>query len=88
MFVIRTKYRDALKAYLAENNIQTVINYPKALPFLDAYKHLGNCTEDFPRAYQHQGEILSLPIFPDMTEDQILFVIFNIKSFFDHLSHN
>ena len=81
LFVIRTKQRDSLKTYLAENGIQTVINYPVALPFLDAYAHMGNRTEDFPRAYQHQGEILSLPVFPDMTTDQIIYTTTKLKNF-------
>ena len=68
------KQRDALKAYLVDNNIQTVINYPVALPFLDAYGHQSNRAEDFPVASQHQREILSLPVFPDMTLEQVNYV--------------
>ena len=83
LFVIRTKHRDALKAHLANNNIQTVINYPVALPFLDAYAYQGNRAGDFPRAYEHQSEILSLPIFPEMTAEQIGYVVAKISSFFD-----
>lgn len=82
LFVIRTKQRDALKAHLAENKIQTVINYPVALPFLEAYAHQNNTIEDFPTAYGHQNDILSLPIFPDMTPEQISLVVNGVKSFF------
>lgn len=82
LFVIRTKRRDALKAYLADNNIQTVINYPVALPFLEAYAHQNNSIEDFPTAHGHQNDILSLPIFPDMTDDQITYVVSSVASFF------
>lgn len=81
LFVIRTENRDALKSYLAINNIETVINYPVALPFLDAYARQNNAVEDFPRAYQHQNEILSLPIFPDMTIDQIIYTTTQLKNF-------
>ena len=84
LFVIRTKQRDALKTYLAENGIQTVINYPVALPFLDAYAHQGNAIEDFQVAHRHQSEILSLPVFPDMSDTQMRKVIENIKTFFSH----
>ena len=73
LFVIRTKERDALKAYLAGKNIQTVINYPVALPFLDAYEHQSNRAEDFP-AYQHQGQILSLPVFSRYDLEQVNYV--------------
>lgn len=82
LFVIRTKQRDELKTYLANNGIQTVINYPVALPFLDAYSHQGNSVGDFPNAHAHQGEILSLPLFPDMTSAQIDLVVDAVKSFF------
>ena len=82
LFVIRTKQRDALKAHLAENGIQTVINYPVALPFLEAYAHQNNAIEDFPTAYGHQSDILSLPIFPDMTDEQITHLVHAVISFF------
>lgn len=71
LFVIRTKQRDALKAFLADNGVQTVINYPVALPFLDAYAYQNNAIEDFPTAHGHQSDILSLPIFPEIANDQI-----------------
>ena len=82
LFVVRTKQRDALKAHLAENGIQTVINYPVALPFLEAYAYQNNTIEDFPTAYGHQSDILSLPIFPDMTGEQINHVVHGVTSFF------
>jgi dTDP-4-amino-4,6-dideoxygalactose transaminase len=82
LFVIRSKQRDALKTYLAEAGIQSVINYPKALPFLQAYSHLGGKPEEFPVAHVHQSEILSLPLFPDITQIQIDAVVEATESFF------
>jgi dTDP-4-amino-4,6-dideoxygalactose transaminase len=81
LFVIRSQKRDEMRAFLSENGIQTVINYPVALPFLAAYAHQGNRKEDFPRAYHHQGEILSLPVFPDMTTDQVIYTTTKLKDF-------
>lgn len=81
LFVIRTKQRDALKAYLADNNIQTVINYPVALPFLDAYGHQKNRFQDFPNAFRHQSEILSLPVFPNMENETTQYVASKLSSF-------
>lgn len=81
LFVIRTKQRDALKTYLAENGIQTMINYPVALPFLDAYAYQNNRQDDFPTSYGHQSEILSLPIFPEMTVDQINYTALKLRDF-------
>lgn len=82
LYVIRTARRDALKKHLAEQGIETVLNYPKALPFYPAYSHLGHKPEDFPHAYSHQQTILSLPIFPEMTDAQMSHVVASIRSFF------
>ena len=82
LFVIRTKQRDALKRYLSDNGVQTVINYPVALPFLEAYSYQENKVADFPVAYQHHDEILSLPVFSDMTKDQINYVAGKLENFF------
>jgi dTDP-4-amino-4,6-dideoxygalactose transaminase len=71
LYVIRHENRDALAARLAERQVQTVINYPVALPFLPAYARLAHRPEDFPNAYHDQSRILSLPIFPEMSPAQI-----------------
>jgi dTDP-4-amino-4,6-dideoxygalactose transaminase len=55
------------KQHLFENGIQTVINYPKALPFYKAYDYLGHSPQDFPNSYANQKQILSLPIFPEIS---------------------
>lgn len=82
LYVIKTKRRDALRAHLTAAGISTVLSYPKALPFYPAYAYLGHKTGDFPNAYQNQSEILSLPIFPEMTAEQQDYVVTKIKSFF------
>jgi dTDP-4-amino-4,6-dideoxygalactose transaminase len=82
LYVIRTQKRDALKKHLAEQGISTVLNYPKALPFYPAYKYLGHTPESFPNAYQHQSQILSLPIYPEMEDQAVQYVCDSIKSFF------
>jgi dTDP-4-amino-4,6-dideoxygalactose transaminase len=83
LYVIRTEKRDALKKHLAGASIPTVLNYPKALPFYPAYAYLGHVPKDFPAAYANQSRILSLPIYPEMTDDMIAFVAAEIKRFFD-----
>jgi dTDP-4-amino-4,6-dideoxygalactose transaminase len=82
LYVIRTEHRDALQAYLGSHGIQTIINYPKALSFVPAYEYLGHRPEDFPVAYSHQDRILSLPIFPEITDSQIEYVVACIQDFF------
>lgn len=81
LFVVKHERRDALSAHLNQHGVQTVINYPVALPFLAAYEHLGHHAEDFPNAFHNQSRILSIPIFPEMTEDQLAYVADTIRGF-------
>jgi dTDP-4-amino-4,6-dideoxygalactose transaminase len=81
LYVIRHARRDALAAWLRERGIATVINYPVALPFLPAYARFGARPEDFPNAYAAQSEILSLPIFAEMTALQQKAVVAAIAKF-------
>ena len=62
--------------------IETGIHYPIALPFMPAYKYLGHRAEDFPVAHKYQGEIISLPMFPELKNDQIEYVVDSIKKFY------
>ena len=71
LYVIKHEQRDALANHLNSNGVQTVINYPVALPFLPAYMRLGHVPEDFPIAFKNQFKILSLPLYPEMSVAQI-----------------
>lgn len=82
LYVIRTEDRDALRKALADAGVATVVNYPKALPFYPAYAYLGHQPEDFPVAYANQSRILSLPIYPEMTQEMIHHVAAVLKRFF------
>jgi dTDP-4-amino-4,6-dideoxygalactose transaminase len=82
LYVIRTEKRDGLRKHLADAGIATVLNYPKALPFYPAYAYLGHAPQDFPIAYANQSRILSLPIYPEMTERTIAHVAESIANFF------
>jgi dTDP-4-amino-4,6-dideoxygalactose transaminase len=82
LYVVRTAQRDALKAFLAERGIETAIHYPTALPLLPAYKHLGVLPISIPRAAENQHRVLSLPIYPELTDDMIGYVVESIRAFF------
>jgi len=82
LYVIRTEKRDALRKHLTGAGIATVLNYPKALPFYPAYAYLNHIPEDFPTAYANQSRILSLPIFPEMSQEMIAYVVEQVESFF------
>jgi dTDP-4-amino-4,6-dideoxygalactose transaminase len=79
LYVIRVKQRDQLIARLKEQGISTGIHYPIPLPFLKAYEYLGYKSDNFPIAHSLKDEILSLPIHGDITDDQVSFVIEQVK---------
>ncbi|MFK7848596.1 MAG: DegT/DnrJ/EryC1/StrS family aminotransferase [Rhodothermales bacterium] len=81
LFVIRSDERDRLAKHLKNNGISTTINYPVSLPFLPAYDYMDHTEADFPKAFEIQSKILSLPIFPEMTVEQVDFVIQTINDF-------
>ena len=81
LYVIRSQQRDALRAHLEKRGIPTVINYPKALPFYPAYAYLGHTPADFPVAYRHQSEILSIPLYAELTEDMQTSTVEAIREF-------
>lgn len=79
LFVIRTKSRNELQNYLSENNIQTLIHYPIPPHKQNAYKDLNNLS--LPVTEQIHDEVLSLPISPVMTNEEIDKVIHSINSY-------
>jgi dTDP-4-amino-4,6-dideoxygalactose transaminase len=81
LYVIRCDDRDALRTHLSEKGVTTVLNYPRALPFYPAYARLGHKPSDFPVAYANQSRILSLPIYPEMTDEMIDYVVSAIDDF-------
>lgn len=80
-FVIRTKYRDQLQKYLADNEIGTLIHYPIPPHLAEAYKDLGYKKGDFPIAEQFADEVLSLPLYNGMTDEEQEYVIKTINNF-------
>ncbi|HAA54118.1 MAG TPA: DegT/DnrJ/EryC1/StrS family aminotransferase [Myxococcales bacterium] len=81
-FVIRAKERDALKAYLTERGIDTKIHYPIPTHLQPAAKDLGFGEGSLPLTEQLATDILSLPVYPELTEQQRSFVIDNIREFY------
>lgn len=71
LYVVRVKKRDSLKAHLAERGIATGIHYPIPIQLQPAYRDLGYAPAAFPVTEQLAGQILSLPMFPELTRDAI-----------------
>ncbi|OAN55054.1 DegT/DnrJ/EryC1/StrS family aminotransferase [Magnetospirillum moscoviense] len=80
LFVIRLAERQRVQAALAEAGIATGIHYPIALPNLTAYAHLGHRPQDFPVASAYQDQVLSLPMYPELTDAQIDHVCDHLKA--------
>jgi dTDP-4-amino-4,6-dideoxygalactose transaminase len=83
VYCLQVPRREELAEYLKTQGISTGIHYPVALPFMPAYAYLGHQPSDFPVAYQGQGEILSLPMYPEMTDEQIEYVAQAIREFYE-----
>lgn len=82
LYVVRHPKRDELKKHLETNRIGCALHYPLPLHRQKCYASLGHKQGDFPVAEKAARQCLSLPIFPEMTEAQILRVAQVIKSFF------
>ena len=82
LYVVLVPQREALMAHLKEKGIETVIHYPSTLPNLEAYKYLGHKPSDFPVASMLQPQILSLPVYPELIEDQVVYVASAIRNFY------
>ncbi len=70
LFVVRHPRRDALMAALKERGVGTLIHYPIPLHLQPAFAHLGGRAGDFPEAEAAAATILSLPLYPEMTDGQ------------------
>ena len=82
LYVIKTKYRDRLKEYLEKCNIETLIHYPISVAETDALKEYNFDKEDYYYSMKNSNEILSLPMYPELSQDDILYVCNKINSFF------
>lgn len=80
-FVIHTKQRDKLQEYLKEKEIGTLIHYPIPPHLSEAYAYLGKKEGDYPVAEKNAKEVLSLPMYNGMTEEEQTFVINTINDF-------
>ena len=82
-FVIRVPaLRDRLRAYLAENEIGTDIYYPIPLHLQKCFEYLGYREGDLPESERAAKEVLALPVYPELTNSQIEYVVSKITEFF------
>jgi UDP-2-acetamido-2-deoxy-ribo-hexuluronate aminotransferase len=82
-FTIRTKQRQEVIKALGEKDIPSAVHYPCPLHLQEVFEYLGYKEGDFPVSEQVSNEVMSLPMFPDMTEEEIDSVVNTIKGFFE-----
>ena len=82
LFVIRAKQRDGLMRYLTDKNITTLIHYPTPIHLQKAYSSLGYGPGSFPKAEGVAKEIVSLPLYPSLTEEEVGYVCESIQEFY------
>jgi len=82
LFVVRTAVPARLAAHLAERGIRTGRHYPEPLHLSPAYAWLGHERGDFPVTEALANEVLSLPIYPGISEEQIECVVASVEEFF------
>jgi dTDP-4-amino-4,6-dideoxygalactose transaminase len=82
LYIIRTKRRDDLQRYLADNGINTGLHYPIPLHLQSAYRRAGLTNGNYPITEKVASEILSLPMFPQLTTEQIEYIVNKIKAFY------
>lgn len=81
---VKNDKRDELKKYLADRNIPSMVYYPGPLHMQKAYRYLDYGENDFPVTSQLCKQVLSLPMNPDLEEDQLEYITGNILSFFEN----
>src|SRR5262249_50231743 len=74
-YVVRAQRRDDLRQFLAERKIGTEIYYPIPLHLQPCFSYLGYGKGDFPESERASREVLALPMFPELTEDEQRWVV-------------
>lgn len=79
LYVIQVENREKVIDQLNKNSIGNALHYPTPLPFLPAYKHLNHKPSDFPVVHEFAKRIVSIPMYAEISNDQIRFVVDTIK---------
>lgn len=82
-YTIKTKKRDSLTQFLRENGIATAVHYPIPCHLQPALKWLGYKKGDFPVAEEIADAVLSLPVYPELRDDEVEYVIRAVRNFFE-----
>ena len=81
-FVIRTDKRNELMAHLKDQGVETRVHYPIPIHLQDAAKDLGYKLGDFPHSEEYSKTMISLPIYPELSDVEVAYVVQAVKKFF------
>jgi len=81
-FIIMTEHRDELQKFLSEQGIDSKIHYPIAIHQQEAAQQLNTANVSYPQTEKQIAQILSLPVYPELTDEQVRHVCAQVKSFF------
>jgi dTDP-4-amino-4,6-dideoxygalactose transaminase len=81
-YVIRAPRRDALREYLSANSIGTEVYYPEPLHLQECLAYLGYKRGDFPVSERAAAEVLALPMYPELREDEVASVVEAVRRFY------
>jgi dTDP-4-amino-4,6-dideoxygalactose transaminase len=81
-YVIRVQQRDALREFLTQRNIGTEVYYPVPLHLQKCFEYLGYVSGDFPESERAASETLALPIYPELNQEQLAYVVSSVGEFF------
>lgn len=85
LYIIRTNHRDALQKYLNDKQIGTLLHYPVPPHLQKAYTDLNLQKGAFPLAEGFSDTMISLPMYPGLTEDEITYITGSIRTFFEDI---
>ena len=88
LYVVRTPNRNALQVYLREHDIGTMVHYPIPIHLQPFYTENGSRQGQYPVSEKLCSEVLSLPLFPEMTTEQVQYVAETVLEFCETIAHD
>jgi dTDP-4-amino-4,6-dideoxygalactose transaminase len=85
-YVIRVSERDPLQAYLKNHGVGTEVYYPVPMHIQECFAYIGHRAGDFPESESAANETLALPVYPELSEDQLRYVVGRINEFAGQVS--